>query len=118
NGKLKKSGQSKSQFFVLNSQFSILIGLWWLYNMLLAPLLFAINRFRLPLLPFAFMFAAYALLALFHGEWAALRSRAGLAWGALALVLAVVATTPYAYLWPRAGSADQTALTPSYLGPD
>jgi 4-amino-4-deoxy-L-arabinose transferase-like glycosyltransferase len=117
NGKLKKPGQSKVQFSILNSQFSILIGLWWLYNILLAPLLFAINRFRLPLLPFAFIFAAYALFALFRGEWAALRSRAGLMWGALALALAVLATTPYAYLWSYAGSADP-ALTPSYLGPD
>ncbi|MFN8569021.1 MAG: hypothetical protein U0Z44_16235 [Kouleothrix sp.] len=31
-----------------------LIGLWWLYNLAVAPLLFVINRFRLPLLPFAF----------------------------------------------------------------
>ena len=39
-----------------------LVGLWWLYNLLTAPLLFAINRFRLPLLPFVFIFAAYALV--------------------------------------------------------
>jgi 4-amino-4-deoxy-L-arabinose transferase-like glycosyltransferase len=115
--KLKKPGRGKVQFYVLNSQFSILIGLWWLYNILLAPLLFAINRFRLPLLPFAFIFAAYALFALRRGEWAALWSRTGVAWSALALALAVLATTPYAYLWSRAGSADP-ALTPSYLGPD
>jgi hypothetical protein len=117
NEKLKKPGQGKVQFSILNSQFSILIALWWLYNILLAPLLFAINRFRLPLLPFAFIFAAYGLFALYHGEWVALRSRAGLAWGALAIALALVATTPYAYLWPRTGSAGQ-AFTPSYLGPD
>jgi hypothetical protein len=116
NEELRNDMPAVGRFSILHSAFFILIGLWWLYNILLAPLLFAINRFRLPLLPFAFIFAAYALLALFRGEWAALRSRAGLAWGALAIALVMVATTPYAYLWQSAGPADQPA--PSYLGPD
>jgi hypothetical protein len=76
-----------------------------------APLLFAINRFRLPLLPFAFIFAAYALANLPRGGWRRLRSRAGMACVALAALLVVVATAPYAYLWPANESL------PSYLGP-
>jgi 4-amino-4-deoxy-L-arabinose transferase-like glycosyltransferase len=54
----------RSAFSVQRSAFSVLIGLWWLYNLAAAPLLFAINRFRLPLLPFVFIFAAYALICL------------------------------------------------------
>jgi hypothetical protein len=97
-----------------NVQMSSLIGLWWLYNLAVAPLLFAINRFRLPLLPLAFIFAAYALMALPRG-WRALRSRYGAICAALALLLALIATTPYAYLEPRApGAASAWA---SYLGP-
>jgi hypothetical protein len=88
-----------------------LIGLWCLYNIALAPLLFAINRFRLPLLPFVFIFAAAALAALARDGWRRLRSRAGAPWLALAAALAIVATAPYAYLWP----ASETL--PSYLGP-
>jgi hypothetical protein len=90
---------------------SSLIGLWWLYNIAVAPLLFAINRFRLPLLPFAFIFVAYALVALMRGRWR------GVPWGyrALAMLLLLVAATPYAYLEPRAlGAASKWA---SYLGP-
>jgi hypothetical protein len=87
------------------------IGLWLLYNITLAPLLFAINRFRLPLLPFAFIFAAYAITALARGGWRRLRTRRGIAWVTLAAALTIVATAPYAYLWPEAESL------PSYLGP-
>jgi hypothetical protein len=104
NAELKKTSQDEAQF-------SILIGLWWLYNIILAPLLFAINRFRLPLLPFAFIFAANALAALARGGWRGLRSRPGLGWSALAAILAIIATAPYAYLWPASESL------PSYLGP-
>ena len=91
-----------------------LIGLWWLYNLAAAPLLFAINRFRLPLLPFAFIFAAYVLAAP-PQAWRRLRSRYRLACGTLAALLALIATTPYAYLEPRQeGTASRWA---SYLGP-
>jgi hypothetical protein len=101
-------------FSILNSQFSTLIGLWWLYNITVAPLLFAINRFRLPLLPFAFIFAAYALAALPRG-WHALHTRYGGLCVTLAALLFLVAATPYAYLERRApGAASQWA---SYLGP-
>ena len=90
------------------------IGLWLLYNIAVAPLLFAINRFRLPLLPFAFIFTAYALAAL-PGGWRALRSRYGIVCAALAGLLALVAATPYAYLEPRPNGADSRWA--SYLGP-
>ncbi|NJP07830.1 MAG: hypothetical protein HC837_20530 [Chloroflexaceae bacterium] len=41
-----------------------LVGLWWLYHGLTAPLLFAINRFRLPLMPLVMVYAAIALTVL------------------------------------------------------
>ncbi len=103
----------------LNLQFAIynfqsLIGLWWIYNLAVAPLLFAINRFRMPLLPFAFILAAYALAALPRG-WRALRTRYGGSCAALAGLLFLVAATPYAYMEPRARGADSQWA--SYLGP-
>jgi hypothetical protein len=101
-------------FSILNSQFSILIGLWLLYNIAVAPLLFAINRFRLPLLPFAFILAAYALAAL-PGGWRALRSRYGGLGALRAGLLALPPTTPYAYLEPRPNGEDSRWA--SYLGP-
>jgi 4-amino-4-deoxy-L-arabinose transferase-like glycosyltransferase len=89
-----------------------IVGLWWLYMIAVAPLLFAINRFRLPLLPFAFIFAAYALLTLGSG-WRRLQTRYGVACTVLALLLAIIATAPYAYLYPPA----QAQALASYLGP-
>jgi hypothetical protein len=90
-----------------------IIILWWLYNLAVAPLLFAINRFRLPLLPFAFIFAAYALVMLSRKEWRWLRSPQGVALSVVAALLALVATAPYAYVFAEPRSA---ALA-SYLGP-
>ncbi len=104
-------GSALSSILYPRSSILGLLGLWLLYNIALAPLLFAINRFRLPLLPFAFILAAYAIVVLARGGWRLLRDRGGLAWAALAIVLTIVATTPYAYLWPN----NQTL--PSYLGP-
>jgi hypothetical protein len=89
------------------------ITLWWLYNLAVAPLLFAINRFRLPLLPFAFILAAYALVALARGEWRWLRSLKGIVFGVIAVSLALVATAPYAYAFP----APTSQALASYLGP-
>jgi hypothetical protein len=88
-------------------------GLWLLYNLGTAPLLFAINRFRVPLLPLLFVLAAYALANLPH--WGELRTRYGAACVTLAGLLLLVAATPYAYLEPRAPSAP--ARWASYLGP-
>ncbi len=116
-----------SRFSVLSSRFSALsslILLWWLYNLLTAPLLFAINRFRLPLLPFAFIFAAYFLLANGkrgdrEGKTAGGCSRGvpGVRYLPLvpALLLVLIAGTPYAYLEPRPAGADSHWA--SYLGP-
>jgi 4-amino-4-deoxy-L-arabinose transferase-like glycosyltransferase len=92
-----------------------LLGLWLLYNLATAPLLFAINRFRVPLMPFVFVFAAYALAMLPTGGWRGLRSRYGLACGLLAGLLGLIALSPHAYLEPlRPGEGSRLA---SYLGP-
>lgn len=100
-----------TSFLVSNSTLLTLVGMWWLYTVAVAPLLFAINRFRLPLLPFAFIFAAYALVALGRGGW----RRAGWGYRALAALLLLAAATPYAYVEPRApGEPSKWA---SYLGP-
>lgn len=48
------------------SALASLAGLWWGYNLAVAPLLFAINRFRLPLLPLVFIFAAQLLVLVFQ----------------------------------------------------
>jgi 4-amino-4-deoxy-L-arabinose transferase-like glycosyltransferase len=95
--------------------FCLLIGLWLLYNLATAPLLFAINRFRVPLMPFVFVLAAYALACLRAGGWKRLRHRYGIACSVLALLLGLIATTPYAYAEPlQPGQASRLA---SYLGP-
>jgi hypothetical protein len=105
---------NQPSFVIGHSSLVVLVGLWLLYNIAVAPLLFAINRFRLPLLPFAFIFSAYALAALPSG-WRALRSRYGLLCVALAGLLALVAATPYAYLEPRQNAGDSRWA--SYFGP-
>ena len=91
-----------------------LVGLWLLYNLAAAPLLFAINRFRVPLMPFAFALAGAALAALPRLA-PALRTRYGVACATLAGLLFLVAATPYAYLEPR--TPGQASRWASYLGP-
>ncbi|MGQ9827401.1 MAG: hypothetical protein ACUVSY_07625 [Roseiflexus sp.] len=95
-----------------------LVGLWLLFNISIAPLLFAINRFRLPLMPFLFILAAMTITMLLRNRaclYDTLRRRYGIACGALAGLLTLVAAAPYAYLEPRPqGSDSQWA---SYLGP-
>ena len=98
-----------------NNGLLTLVLLWFAFNIAVAPVLFAINRFRLPLLPFAFIFAAYALVRLPGVARSWWRSPAGLTAGILALALFLVAATPYAYFEPRAPGAD--AQSASYLGP-
>lgn len=88
-----------------------LVGVWWVFTIAVAPLLFAINRFRLPLLPFVFLFAAYAVVTVRGGGGYVMRSWFGRLCVVLAGVLTLVATTPYAYVWP----GDEGL--PSYLGP-
>ena len=106
-----------TQHSALSTQHSALctlIGLWLLFNLAAAPLLFAINRFRVPLMPFMFVLAGYALAQL-PQLGPALRTRYVQACGALAALLLLVAATPYAYLEPRAPGAP--ARLASYLGP-
>ncbi|GAB4156887.1 MAG: glycosyltransferase family 39 protein [Roseiflexaceae bacterium] len=95
-----------------------LSGLWWGYNIAVAPLLFAINRFRIPLMPLVFIFAAFAIAHLLQRRsQAPIAQPAAWRWltGTLAALLFLVAATPYAYLEPRA--AEQPSRWASYLGP-
>ncbi|HMQ32874.1 MAG TPA: hypothetical protein PKD53_19240 [Chloroflexaceae bacterium] len=91
-----------------------LVGLWLLFNLAAAPLLFAINRFRVPLMPFAFALGGAALAGL-PRLLPALRTRYGAACAALAGLLLLAAASPYAYLEPRAPG--QPSRWASYLGP-
>ncbi len=95
-----------------------LIGVWLIFNIVLTPLLFAINRFRMPLLPFVFILAAVTINGFFHrrnGLLDAIRTRYGVACSVLAGLLTLIAVSPHAYLEPRpSGSDSQWA---SYLGP-
>ncbi|WP_298817300.1 glycosyltransferase family 39 protein [Chloroflexus sp.] len=93
---------------------TVIIGLWLLYNVAVAPLLFAINRFRIPLLPFLFVLAMVALAEI-PRWWLWLRGWYGLSGLTLALVLWLIAATPYAYLEPRAPEAPSRWA--SYFGP-
>jgi hypothetical protein len=61
-GANRAAGGARLSLVLGHSSLVVLVGLWWLYNLGAAPLLFAINRFRLPLMPFVFIFAAYALV--------------------------------------------------------
>ncbi|MCS6888497.1 MAG: glycosyltransferase family 39 protein [Chloroflexus sp.] len=91
-----------------------LIGLWLLYNVAAAPLLFAINRFRTPLLPFLFALAVFAPVTRRRWqEW--LSHRRSLRYATLACGLWLIAATPYAYLEPLAPGAP--ARWASYFGP-
>ncbi len=89
-----------------------LIGLWWLYNLVTAPLLFAINRFRIPLLPLACIYAALLLVLLWQrARLPAPLVRVPRAALLLALLLVLIASTPYAYVQAA------PATLASYLGP-
>jgi hypothetical protein len=103
-----------------------LTGLWWGYNLFVAPLLFAINRFRLPLMPFVFLFAAYAILAFLQRKPHAplvnavspdTRGKRLFLYlaGICAALVFLIAATPYAYGEPRAAGEDSRWA--SLLGP-
>lgn len=88
-----------------------LVLAWLGYTIAVAPLLFAINRFRVPLMPFACILAAVTLVAP-RAAWQQLRQRWGGALaGLLSLALLLVITTPDTYLRPAGQSS------PSLLGP-
>jgi 4-amino-4-deoxy-L-arabinose transferase-like glycosyltransferase len=73
-----------------------LIVAWLLFNLLTGPLFFAINRFRQPLLPFLFIYAACGFWQLRAG-WAS-RPRWIVAYGTAAM-LALLLLPSYTY-WP------------------
>ncbi|HEX6289211.1 MAG TPA: glycosyltransferase family 39 protein [Herpetosiphonaceae bacterium] len=71
-----------------------LVLAWLLYNLVTGPLFFAINRFRLPLLPFVFIYAACGIWQ-WRAAWtSAPRQLAGVG---LAAVLALVLVPPFLY---------------------
>ncbi len=111
---LRTTGGGRGAAAILRPAAAPLQGLWLIYNLGTAPLLFAINRFRVPLMPLVFVLAACALASL-PGWGRLLRTRYGAACTALAGLLLLVAATPYAYLEPRAPGAP--ARWASYLGP-
>ncbi len=80
-----------------------LVLAWLLYNLVTGPLFFAINRFRLPLLPFLFIYAGCALGQL-RLPWPNTTRRL-FGW-ATAGVLLVTLLPAYAYL-PKQGQPNQ-----------
>lgn len=74
-----------------------LVVSWLLYNIVVGALVFAINRFRQPLLPFVFIYAACALVQ-WRAAWPSRRTR-GLA-VSIAAVFALLILPTYLY-WPR-----------------
>lgn len=106
----------RTQRAVHAASLQVLIGLWLLFNLATAPLLFAINRFRVPLMPFVFMLAGIALVVLLRGGWGrVLRTRYGMACVTLGALLWLVAAAPYAYLEPR--EPDAASEWASFFGP-
>ncbi|HEY0607680.1 MAG TPA: glycosyltransferase family 39 protein [Herpetosiphonaceae bacterium] len=71
-----------------------LILIWLLYNLATGPLFFAINRFRLPLLPFLFIYAACAIWQ-WRAAWSSV-TRRGIGLG-LASILALVLIPTFVY---------------------
>jgi hypothetical protein len=76
---------------------------WLIYNVVIGALVFAINRFRQPLLPFLFIYAACGVVQ-WRESWAAIWRRRA-AWAAVGLALALVLPT-YLY-WPKFIDADR-----------
>lgn len=74
-----------------------LVVSWLLYNIVVGALVFAINRFRQPLLPFVFIYAACALVQ-WRLVWPSRRVR-GLAFSFVAIFALLILPT-YLY-WPR-----------------
>jgi 4-amino-4-deoxy-L-arabinose transferase-like glycosyltransferase len=92
---------------------------WLLYNLVTGPLFFAINRFRLPLLPVLFIYAACAI-AQRREEWAGSGRRAVGFAGATALLLFLLPSFGY---WgslrggmPAGNGNDSSILRNTFLG--
>ncbi|GIV97031.1 MAG: hypothetical protein KatS3mg057_1688 [Herpetosiphonaceae bacterium] len=73
-----------------------LVVSWLLYNIVVGALIFAINRFRVPLLPFLFIYAAIALTQRSEPWISPQRRRAALA---LAVSALIIVLPSYLY-WP------------------
>lgn len=95
---------------------STLIAWWLLYNLLTAPLLFAINRFRVPLLPMLLILAAYAVLALGAKAWGAL-SRYQAPHLVLAALMAFVVAAPASWISAYNPQTAAYRAQESYFGP-
>lgn len=95
---------------------STLIAWWLLYNLLTAPLLFAINRFRVPLLPMLLIFASYAVLALGAKAWGAL-GRHQAPHLVLAGLLAFVVAAPASWISAYNPQTASYLAQESYFGP-
>ncbi len=93
--------------------------LWLAYNLVTGPLFFAINRFRVPLLPILFIYAACAIVqrrALWRGRT---RRTIGFA-GTVGLLLFLLPSFAY---WgdlrngfPASGGSDRSILRNTFLG--
>ncbi len=89
-----------------------LLVAWLLYNLVTGPLFFAINRFRVPLMPFLFIFAACAL-----SQWrvrGVSRQRMLVALGTSALLLALIAPS-YGYWRPMNNGNDLSTLYNTFI---
>lgn len=90
------------------------LALAWLgYNLATGPLFFAINRFRLPLLPILFIYAACAIAE--QGvPWSSLVRRRAAIYGASALLLLLLPS--YIYWPPALNNSSLSLLHNTYLG--
>ncbi len=90
------------------------LALSWLgYNLATGPLFFAINRFRLPLLPILFIYAACAMAEMRVPWTSRVRRRAAIC-GASALLLLLLPS--FVYWPPILNSTDRSLLHNTYLG--
>lgn len=90
-----------------------LIGSWLVYNIVIGALFFAINRFRQPLLPFIYIYAACALVQP-SSAWQSMWRRRS-AW-TLSLLLLLLILPSYLY-WPPVFDPNRRAvLHETFLG--
>lgn len=88
------------------------LALGWLgYNLATGPLFFAINRFRLPLLPILFIYAACAV-AEERVPWSSLTRRRVAIYSASALLLVLMPSFVY---WPSSLDSIRNSQSPSLL---
>lgn len=83
-----------------------LVLTWLLYNVAVGALVFAINRFRQPLLPFVFIYAACALVQ-WRERWPSVRRQRS---ALLATVAMTVLILPSYLYWPEAFGKDRRSV--------